>query len=315
MPSATRHVAVSGGAGFIGTHTVRRLLDGGHRVLVIDDFRHACGVPVPSQADLVRADIASPAAADALQRFRPDAVLHLAARGGVSRSVQDPQGDALVNVVGTVALLKAASDADCKRFVFSSSGGAIYGRARRLPSRESDRPQPLSPYGAAKLACEVYLWMFARTFGLSAAALRYGNIYGPFQDGTGEAGVVAISCWRLIKRQCPEIRGDGAQTRDFTFVGDVAEANLQALLTPAQGAFNIGTGRATSVREVVETLVDVHGGGVQAKYVAPRPGEVRTNFLDPSRARRFLGWQARTTLDAGLATTLASFREQSQILG
>jgi UDP-glucose 4-epimerase len=215
-------VAVTGGAGFIGTHTVRQLLERGVEILVIDDFRHARPEPVPAAATLVRAEIASPAARQALVDFKPGALIHLGAQGGVNRSLQDPAADALVNVVGTVAVLRATVDAHCPRLVFASSGGAIYGRARRLPSREGDQAKPLSPYGAAKLACEGYLGMFSRTFGLHFVALRYGNVYGPYQDGTGEAGVVAITSTRLRQGLAPQITGDGGQTRDFTFLADVA---------------------------------------------------------------------------------------------
>src|ERR1700680_2497856 len=204
-----RRVLVTGGAGFIGTHTVARLVAEGVTVLVLDDLRHAAGAPLPPRVDLAEADLNSPAAAQAVARFRPDAILHLAAQGGVSRSVRDPAGDALVNVLGTVALLKASADADCRRFVLASSGGAIYGRAAHRPTAERTTPKPLSPYWAAKLAAEGYLGMFARTFGLRTLALRCSNVYGPFQDGTGEAGVVAITCDRLLSGQPPEIRGAG----------------------------------------------------------------------------------------------------------
>jgi UDP-glucose 4-epimerase len=297
---------VTGGAGFIGTHTVRRLLELGVKTLVIDDFRHACPEPVPAAVTLVRADIASAAARQALVDFEPEAIIHLAAQGGVNRSLKDPAADAVVNVVGTVALLRSAVDAKCPRIVFASSGGAIYGRARRLPSREGDRAKPLSPYGAAKLACEGYLGMFSRTFGIHFVALRYGNVYGPFQDGTGEAGVVAISSNRLSAGLAPQITGDGGQTRDFTYVSDVAAANISALTTGFQGALNIGTGRATSVVEVVTTLAQVAGFSGHPEHIAGRPGEVRSNYLSPARAARHLGWEAGVALPDGLETTYRS---------
>jgi UDP-glucose 4-epimerase len=303
-------VVVTGGAGFIGTHTVRRLVEQGDLVLVVDDMRHACGQPVPASVELTPAEISSAAASGAIASFRPDAILHLAAQGGVSRSVRDPAGDAQINVVGTVAMLKAAVDSGCRRFIFASSGGAIYGRARRLPSSERSRPEPLSPYGAAKLAGEAYLGMFSRTFGLRTLALRYSNVYGPFQDGTGEAGVVAITCERLLNGSPPEIRGDGQQTRDFVFVEDVAAANLQALAGSVQGSLNIGTGQPTSVRTVVESLAKVAGYGGPLDYVEGRPGEVRATALDARRAGQQLHWSPRVELDDGLRRTFLSFQER-----
>jgi len=225
--------------------------------------------------------------------------------------VRDPAGDALVNVLGTVALLKAGVDAECRRFVFASSGGAIYGRATHLPAPERTTSRPLSPYGAAKLAAEGYLGMFSRTFGLRALALRYSNVYGPFQDGTGEAGVVAITCERLLSGRPPEIRGDGHQTRDFVFVADVAEANLRALTSSVTGAINIGTGIATSVRTVVSELATAAYSG-PIDFVEGRPGEVRDTALDTRRAQRVLGWRAPTPLRDGLSQTFMSFRERAQ---
>lgn len=302
-------VAVTGGAGFIGTHTVRLLLEQGHQVLVLDDLRHACGEPVPSGVPLITEEMAGPAARRALIDFHPNAVIHLAAQGGVSRSLRDPAADALNNVVGAVAVMRTAVDAGCTRVVFASSGGAIYGRARRLPSRETDRAQPLAPYGAAKLSGEAYLGMFQRTFGLSFVALRYGNIYGPYQDGTGEAGMVAISCRRMIAGEPPQITGDGGQTRDFVYVGDVARANLLALTATYQGPVNIGTGTATSILEVATVLARLAGLKTPFQFIAGRAGEVRSNFLDPSRAARQLGWKAKVTLEDGLERTLNSFQK------
>ena len=303
-------VTVTGGAGFIGTHTVRLLLEHGHRVLVVDDLRHHCGQAVPEGVPLVAEDMASPAAREAMIDFHPDAIIHFAAQGGVSRSLRDPAADALNNVVGTVAVMRAAVDAGCSRLVFASSGGAIYGRARRLPSRETDRAKPLSPYGAAKLAGEGYLGMFERTFGLSYVALRYGNVYGPYQDGTGEAGMVAITCQRLVAGEPPQITGDGGQTRDFVYVGDVASANLLALTAAYRGPVNIGTGTATSIMQVATALAQLNGCTTPPLFVAGRPGEVRSNFLDPSRAARQLGWSAKVSLQEGLELTLDSFQHR-----
>jgi UDP-glucose 4-epimerase len=310
--STPKRVLVTGGAGFIGVHTVKRLVADGFTVLVVDDLRHASGAPLPPGVELEAADLNSPATAQAVQRFRPEAILHLAAQGGVSRSVRDPAGDALVNVLGTVALLKASADAGCRRFVFASSGGAIYGRASRLPTPERATPRPLSPYGAAKLAAEGYLGMFSRTFGLRTLALRYSNVYGPFQDGTGEAGVVAITCERLLSGRAPEIRGDGRQTRDFVFVADVADANLRALRSRVTGAMNIGTGVASSVRTIVDELVAAAGYRGPIDMVEGPPGEVRDTALDTRRAQKLLEWRAPTPLRDGLNQTFTSFRERAR---
>lgn len=309
---APLRVAVTGGAGFIGTHTVRLLLDRGDQVLVIDDLRHPCGQEIPAPAELLVADIASTAAGDALSDFHPDVVIHLAAQGGVTRSLRDPASDALNNVVGTVALLRSMVSAGCRRMVFASSGGAIYGRARRLPSLETDAAKPLSPYGAAKLAGEGYLGMFRRTFQLEFTAMRYGNVYGPFQDGTGEAGLVAITCNRLLRGLGPQITGDGGQTRDFVYVGDVARANVLAVDRPIQACVNIGTGRGSSVLDVVAVLSRLAGWTLSPLHVEGRPGEVRSNFLDASRAEARLGWRALTTLEEGLGATLATFSNSAR---
>src|SRR5207253_442256 len=311
-PASRRRVLVTGGAGFIGVHSVAALNREGFEVLVLDDLRHACGEPLPAGADLIEAELSSPQAAAAVAGFRPQLALHLAAQGGVSRSVRDPAGDAQVNVVGTVAMLKACADAGCRRFVFASSGGAIYGRAAHLPAAERTAPRPLSPYGAAKLAGEGYLGLFSRTFHLPTLVLRYSNVYGPFQDGTGEAGVVAITCERLLSGRAPVIRGDGQQTRDFVFVADVADANLRALRSRATGAINIGTGVASSVRTVVDELVAAATYHGSVDFVEAPPGEVRDTALDTRRAAKLLEWRAPTQLRDGLRQTFTSFRKRAR---
>jgi UDP-glucose 4-epimerase len=189
----------------------------------------------------------------------------------------------------------------------ASTGGAIYGRAAQLPTPETAPAQPLSPYGAAKLACEGYLGMFERSHGLRPLVLRYGNVYGPLQDGTGEAGLVAITCTRLLQGQRPVVRGDGGQTRDFVFVEDVAEANLRALRSDSTGVVNVGSGRGTSVREVVSALISASGQAVQPESAPLPEGEVRDSRLDVSLARTLLGWNPVIELDAGLARTYESF--------
>ena len=307
-----RRILVTGGAGFIGVHTVNLLAAEGLEVLVIDDGRHACGEPLPQGVQLEAVDLNSAAAADTVVRYRPEAILHLAAQGGVSRSVRDPAGDAVVNVVATVALLRASVDAGCRRFIFASSGGAIYGRAALLPTPERTTPAPLSPYGAAKLAAEGYLGMFSRTFKLSTLALRYSNVYGPYQDGTGEAGVVAITCDRLLAGRPAEIRGDGQQTRDFVFVGDVADANWRAVQSTARGALNIGTGVQTSVRTIVDALIELAAFKGSISFVEGRPGEVRDTALDNRRAAKALTWSPHTRLHDGLDQTITSFRERAR---
>jgi UDP-glucose 4-epimerase len=304
-----RRVAVTGGAGFIGSHTVELLVGEGCQVLVIDDLSHACGVPLPPQANLLQADCGAEEAARTLRDFRPDAVLHLAARGGVARAMRDPATHVRTAVASSIGFFKAAVDSGARAIVTASSGGAVYGDATTLPSPERLTPAPRSAYGASKAAEEVYLGSFRRLAGMRTLALRYGNVYGPRQDGTGEAGVVAISCTKLLAGLPPLIRGDGLQTRDFVFVGDVAAANLAALRSGYSGAANVGTGKETDVLTVVSTLARLHDKGLTPQHTDAATGEVRRGCLDPTRARRELRWSARTEIETGLAETLRWFSD------
>jgi UDP-glucose 4-epimerase len=305
-----RRMVVTGGAGFIGVHSVEALLDAGAEVLVVDDLRHASYRPLPESARLEVADIAEAPARAAIEAWKPAAILHLAAQGGVNRSWREPAADAHINVLGTVSVLAAAIACGCRRVVVASSGGALYGAARRLPTPEDEPSQPRSPYGTAKLCIEHYLGHFTRAGALDALALRYGNVYGPGQDGTGEAGVVAISSHRLLAGEAPVVRGDGDQTRDFTYVGDIVAANLLGLASTVTAALNIGTGRETAIGDLVERLCALAGYHDEPLREPLPPGEVTRSALDNARAAELLGWGPKVGLDEGLAQTFESFRGQ-----
>ena len=302
-------VVVTGGAGFIGVHTVEALIADGCAVLVIDNLSHPSDRVLPSSCDVAVHDVRDPDARSALIAYRPTAVLHLAAQGGVNRSWRDPALDARINVQGTVSVLAAARESACPRVVIASSGGALYGAAEHLPSSEDTRAQPRSPYGTAKWAAEQYLGYFARAGAFTTLALRYGNVYGPGQDGSGEAGVVAITCVRLVNGDRPIVRGSGEQTRDFVYVNDVVRSNVAAVHSTATGAVNIGTGRETSVNRVVETLCSAANFEGASEHVGMPPGEVSRSCLDVSRAASLLGWSAQVDLDQGLSDTYAHFMQ------
>jgi UDP-glucose 4-epimerase len=308
-------VAVTGGAGFIGSHVVSALVEAGCDVLVIDDLSHHCGTPPPEPVLLCAVDEGSEEAGRALARFRPQALLHLAARGGVKAALRDPGAHAGTVLGSTVAAYAGAVAAGARTIVSASSGGALYGEASRLPADEELPARPRSPYGASKAAEEAYLTAFHASAGVRTLALRFGNVYGPRQDGDGEAGVVAITCRRLSAGLRPVLYGDGAQTRDFVFVRDVAEACLAALAGEADGAINVGTGRETTIAEVVGELVALHGSGLTVQRAPGREGEVRRSCLATARAEQLLGWRARTELRHGLRETLASFLEAGNATG
>ena len=299
-------VAVVGGAGFIGSHVVDLLAAGGARTLVIDDMSHPCGATVPPGVEVVAADAGSAAAADALLRFRPGALLHLAAKGGVERARREPGAHVAAVLASSVACFEAAAQAGCAAIVIASSGGAVYGDATALPATEDTPPAPRSAYGAEKVCEETYLSTYASR-GVRTMALRYGNVYGPRQDGTGEAGVVAITATRLAGGLPPVVYGSGEQTRDFVFVADVARATVLALRSQAWGAVNVGTGVETSVLTVVEVLRRQFPGSPAVEHAPARLGEVARGALDARRAARLLGWTPLTSLDAGLADTARHF--------
>jgi UDP-glucose 4-epimerase len=300
-------VCVTGGAGFIGSHTVEMLVAIHADVLVIDDCSHSCGEPLPDEVEVVVADCGSEDASKALTAFKPDVVLHLASKGGVQKAGDDPGEHVKTSLASTVGLFQSAIDAGARRIVTASSGGTVYGDPAKLPARETYKPAPLSAYGAAKRSEEIYLATLGLRHGTSTLALRYGNVYGPRQDGSGEAGVVAITCRRLLEGTAPRTYGDGEQTRDFVFVSDVAAANVAALSSRLIGEVNIATGRETTVKSVVDRLIAESGQRIKSEYLPMRPFEVRRVALSPARAQRHLRWAAIVSTSSGLKQTWSWF--------
>jgi UDP-glucose 4-epimerase len=292
---------VTGGAGFIGSHLADALLARGDEVHVVDDLSTGSRENLPPAAELHELDIRDEELEELGARIRPELVFHLAAQADVGTSVDRPTFDAEVNVVGTVRVLEAARAADA-RVVFTSSGGAIYGECER-PAVEDDEPQPLSPYAASKLAGEEYLATWNRLYGSRNVTCRLANVYGPRQMAGLEGGVVAIFLDRMRDGQGTEIFGDGSQTRDFVYVGDVVAGLLAAAAAPGGGIYNVGSGVATSIRELHRLCAETTGAGSEPQFAPDRPGDLRHSVIDSSRAARELRWQAETTLAVGLATT------------
>jgi UDP-glucose 4-epimerase len=306
---ASRRVLVTGGAGFIGSHVCEAYLREGWSVTVLDDLSTGRRENVPDGAELVEMDIRSDEVEALFAERRFEVLNHHAAQVDVRKSVADPVFDASVNVLGLLNLLEAARRTGVRRVLNISSGGVVYGAAERIPTSESAPKQPVSPYGVSKLTGEHYLFYYANAYGLEYAALRYANVYGPRQDPAGEAGVVAIFSGRISRGEPLTVYGDGRQTRDYVYVGDVAEANLILTdldLPPADGlddvAFNVGTGSETSVLELAEALMAGAGRRVGIEHAPARTGELERSALDSSRLRS-VGWRAGHDLEAGLAAT------------
>jgi UDP-glucose 4-epimerase len=303
-------VLVTGGAGFVGSHVCDRLARDGHELVILDDLSTGQVARVHSSARFYQMELDSPWLDELFAIERPDAVVHHAAQASVRRSVADPVFDARVNVLGTIALLQASVHHGVKRFVFASTGGAIYGEASVVPTPEDFPAAPVSPYGASKLAAEVMLAAFRVMSGLSSVVLRYANVYGPRQDPHGEAGVVAIFSQQLLARAEAVISGDGEQTRDFVYVADVAEANALALGSSTVGVFNVGTGQETSINEIFRLLRELTGSQQPDRHGPLRPGEQRRSAVDATRIGRELGWRPTTALREGLEKTVAYFRAE-----
>ena len=304
-----KKILISGGAGFIGSNVADAFLGAGWEVVVVDDLSSGRRENVPAAARFYPCDVRSAAAAEAVERERPDVLCHHAAQIDVRRSMTDPRHDADVNLGGLLNLMQAAVRAgSVKQVLFASSGGATYGDTPVIPTPESHPQRPLSHYGAAKAASELYLGVYQASYGIPYAALRYANVYGPRQDPHGEAGVVAIFCGRLLEGRPCTIYGDGLQTRDYVFVGDVARANLLAAQRSFAGALNIGTGVETDVVQLHAGLARAAGSTAPPVHAEARLGEQRRSCIDPTAAAGALGWRPEVDVEQGLARTFEYFR-------
>jgi UDP-glucose 4-epimerase len=301
---------VTGGAGFIGSHVVDRLVDDGYRVTVIDDLSSGRRENLASGVELVIADVTSEAAADAIRRAGPDLIVHAAAQISVSLSTRDPLLDARINVIGTVNVLEAARAAGASRVVFFSSGGMVYGQPDVLPVGETQPVAPENPYGTSKVAGEEYLAMYRRTFGLESTTLRLANVYGPRQDPHGEAGVVAIFTRAMLADAPVTIFGDGNDERDYVYVSDVVDAVIAAAAPGGPYRCNIGSGVGTNVNELTARLSALTGYTRKPQYGPPRPGDIHAISLDAGLAHTELGWSPKVDLETGLARTVEFFRAQ-----
>ena len=316
MPS----VLVTGGAGFIGSHVADLFLARGYTVHVLDNFSTGRRENVDSRVNVHELDIRSVEAAQLVSRTPFDVIAHLAAQIDVRKSVADPVMDASINICGTLNLLEALRQSGRgarTRFVFSSTGGALYGDFVDPPNVEGYPKDPESPYGIAKLGAEYYLAYYARVHGVDTAAVRFANVYGPRQDPHGEAGVVAIFCGRILDGRPLSIFGDGSQTRDYVFVGDVAEATFLAathsLPRPERldaRAFNVGTGVETSVTELARVLRRVARSDVVVEHLPKRPGEQQRSVVSVAKAGSLLGWRPKASLEEGLTRTFTWFAER-----
>ena len=296
-------VILTGGAGFIGSWVADALIADGHRVLILDDLSSGKEENIPKEAEFVKCDIRDRDALDGLfSDFKPDIVNHHAAQINVRKSVENPTLDAQVNILGSLNLLEISKRYDVKKFIFASTGGAIYGEPETIPVDERAIPLPISPYGVSKLSVERYLDYYNLVFGLEYVALRYSNVYGPRQNPHGEAGVIAIFCNRILEGQKCDIFGDGNQKRDYVFVGDLARANVLSLRAPV-GIYNLGTGIEISVNDLINILVKATGIAANVHYLPYRAGEVQRIALDISKAGKMIGWFPEVSFEDGITRT------------
>ncbi len=311
-------ILVTGGAGFIASHLVDRLIKEGHKVVIIDNLSTGRKENINPKAKFYKLDIQSPTVADVFKKEKPEIVFHLAAQIDVRKSVEDPLEDAKTNILGSLNIIQsfynsrklASNSRKLVKFIFASTGGAIYGDADIIPTPENYPEFPLSPYGICKLTVEKYLNYYYKVFGLPYVALRYANVYGPRQNSKGEAGVIAIFCDKMLAGQQPVINGTGRQTRDFVFVDDVVEANILAMKSKKIGIYNIGTSQETNINTIFRQLKKLTGSQCKEEHLPPKPGEQKKSCLDFKKAKKELGWQPSINLDKGLKITVDYFKSK-----
>ena len=305
-------VLVTGGAGFIGSHVADALAGEGHDVHILDDLSSGKEENVSPDATLHRMDIRDAAVGGLFEKNQFEVLVHHAAQMDVRRSVADPAFDANVNLIGFLNLMEQGRQHGLRKVVFASTGGAIYGEPEYAPQDEQHPLRPLSPYGITKLCTEKYLYFYEQEYGIPFVALRYGNVYGPRQNPHGEAGVIAIFIDRLLSDTQAIIFGDGDQTRDYVYVGDVVRANLAAVKHPGSGTFNVGTSIETSVNRLFQLLRDEVRPTMLERHEPARPGEQRRSVLDYAHARAVLDWSPQIAIEEGLSATVEWFRAHAR---
>ncbi len=298
-----KRALVTGGAGFIGSHVVDALIKKGLKIVVIDDLSTGSRKNINPKAKFYKLDIRSKNLDAIFKKERPDYVFHLAAQMDVRKSVADPVFDADINILGTLNLLENSVAHKVKKIIFSSSGGAVYGETDKIPTSEAVYEKSISPYGVSKLSAEKYLYFYENEYGLPYVSLRYANVYGPRQRSDGEAGVVAIFTKKILAGEQPIINGDGKNTRDYVYVEDVARANVLALRKKARGAYNVGTGKETTVNQIFKKIVKISQIKMKEVHGPAKPGEQRRSSLSYAKIKKELGWQPKVNLDEGLKKT------------
>jgi len=307
-------ILVTGGAGFIGSHVVDLFVAQGYDVVIVDDLSTGRASNLNPAAKFYQIDIRSPKVREVFEAEKPDYVSHHAAQMDVRRSVAQPLFDADINILGSINLIECAKEFMVKRFIYISTGGAVYGEPENLPCDESHPINPICQYGASKHTVEHYLYMYYMNYGMKYTVLRYPNVFGPRQDPHGEAGVVSIFTGKMLASEPVMINGDGNQTRDFVYVGDCAWANHLALkMDTKPGIYNLGWGRPTSINEVCSVLVNITGYSLPVQYGPAKVGETRHIYLDASKAKRDLGWTPTVTLEEGLEKTVEYFKISERV--